>query len=126
MRFRPDELRFAVLFLAVLRFAVDRFKTDIQIARQAFRGVAIEDEAVELARESLPKTVAQCDQPRALRSHFLSGDPAGFAEADNQLFYNLGVDNVSILATSNVPEPTSLLLLGVGLAGIRVLRRSRT
>jgi hypothetical protein len=46
-----------------------------------------------------------------------------FAEADNQLFLNLGIDNVSVLADP-VPEPASLLLLGSGVAGL-VARRYR-
>ena len=47
-----------------------------------------------------------------------------FAEVDNQLFFNMGVDNVSIMETS-VPEPTTILLLGLGLAGLG-FRKPRT
>ena len=36
-----------------------------------------------------------------------------FAEVDNQFFFNMGVDNVSV---ETVPEPASILLLGSGLA----------
>lgn len=32
--------------------------------------------------------------------------------------FNQGIDNVSILATTSVPEPSTLLLLGVGLLGM--------
>jgi hypothetical protein len=45
-----------------------------------------------------------------------------FGEVDNQLFFNQGVDNVSILQT---PEPATLLLLGTGL-GAALYRRRRT
>jgi len=40
-----------------------------------------------------------------------------FAEADNQSFFDMGIDNVSLVATGNVPEPATsgLMLLGVGL-----------
>ena len=50
-----------------------------------------------------------------------------FAEVDNQLFFNTGVDNVSIQATdaSDVPEPTSMMLLGTGLAGLVARYRRR-
>lgn len=47
-----------------------------------------------------------------------------FAETDNQSFFNLGVDNVSILAEP-VPEPSTLLLLGGGLVGLARLRRRK-
>jgi PEP-CTERM motif-containing protein len=44
-----------------------------------------------------------------------------FAEVDNQLFFNQGVDNASIqvgAAGEPVPEPGTLLLLSTGLAGL--------
>jgi len=46
-----------------------------------------------------------------------------FAETDNQLFFNLGVDNISLIATT-VPEPNILFLFGAGLVLIGVTRRS--
>jgi len=50
-----------------------------------------------------------------------------FAESDNQSFFNLGVDNVSI-AADPVPEPMSLVLLGTGLLGVagRSMRRKNS
>jgi hypothetical protein len=47
-----------------------------------------------------------------------------FAETDNQLFFNQGVDNVSVTA-GGVPEPASwaLMIGGFGLAGAALRRR---
>ena len=49
-----------------------------------------------------------------------------FAESDNQLFLNQGVDNVSIL-TDNlaIPEPASLLMFALGIAAIVGIRRRK-
>jgi hypothetical protein len=41
-----------------------------------------------------------------------------FGEVDNQLFFQQGVDNVSISTPTAVPEPTSLALLGIGMLGL--------
>lgn len=47
-----------------------------------------------------------------------------FAETDNQTFFNLGVDNVSIVATaSDVPAPAPIAMLGVAAAGLLAWRR---
>ena len=48
-----------------------------------------------------------------------------FAEVDNVLNFNLGVDNVSLEAVSaTVPQPLSLFLLGSGLAAVALRRRA--
>jgi len=44
-----------------------------------------------------------------------------FAEVDNQFFYQMGVDNVSVLAT--VPEPATLALIGLALGVVSVAKR---
>jgi PEP-CTERM motif len=46
-----------------------------------------------------------------------------FGEADNQSFFQQGVDNVSILAT--VPEPCTIGLAGIGAFGLLMRRRAR-
>jgi hypothetical protein len=50
-----------------------------------------------------------------------------FAEVDNQFFFQQGVDNVSIMASSfhPVPEPAGVTLLGLGIAGVAVFRFKR-
>lgn len=47
-----------------------------------------------------------------------------FAEVDNQFFFHQGIDNVSITSASVVPEPASIVLLGVGMA-VAAYRRLR-
>jgi hypothetical protein len=48
-----------------------------------------------------------------------------FAETDNQGFFNMGVDNVSI--STGVPEPSTWVLLALGFAGVSLagLRKTR-
>ncbi|WP_227815139.1 PEP-CTERM sorting domain-containing protein [Nitrogeniibacter aestuarii] len=48
-----------------------------------------------------------------------------FAEVDNRGYLNVGVDNVSVLAQSTVPEPASIALIGLGLTGLMVSRRKK-
>jgi hypothetical protein len=45
-----------------------------------------------------------------------------FGEADNQGFFNMGVDNVVVDATAT-PEPATFLLFGPALVGLVALRR---
>jgi len=47
-----------------------------------------------------------------------------FAEVDNVNLFQFGVDRVSLDASATVPEPATLTLLGLGMAGI-VARRGR-
>jgi len=48
-----------------------------------------------------------------------------FSEVDNQLFYNIGLDNISLTGAAGVPEPASwaLMILGFGGMGAVVRRR---
>lgn len=51
-----------------------------------------------------------------------------FGQVDNEYFFNLGVDNVSVLATvpsKSVPEPATLGLMAIGLAGLGAMRRRK-
>lgn len=49
-----------------------------------------------------------------------------FSEVDNQLFFNNGVDNVSLdVASSALPEPGTLPLLGLAVVGAGLLRRRK-
>jgi len=48
-----------------------------------------------------------------------------FAETDNQTFLNMGVDNVGVDAQFAVPEPGSLALVALGMAGLPLARRRR-
>ena len=47
-----------------------------------------------------------------------------FAEVDNQGFFNMGVDNVSINVAA-VPEPGTYALMLAGLAGVGFVARAR-
>ena len=44
------------------------------------------------------------------------------AEVDNLAQFQVGVDNVSLEAVEAVPEPSSMVLLGLGLAAVCVRR----
>ena len=49
-----------------------------------------------------------------------------FGEVDNQLFLNMGVDDVKLLAeVRGVPEPATFALFGFSLAGVAVVRRRK-
>src|SRR5207302_9584443 len=49
-----------------------------------------------------------------------------FGEVDNQLFLNMGIDNVSIVSNpAGVPEPVSFALAALGVIGLVTFRRSR-
>jgi hypothetical protein len=58
---------------------------------------------------------------------FIGGTSFGwthFGEVDNQLFFNMGVDNVA-LDLNTVPEPATLTLVTLGSMGIAAARRRR-
>jgi hypothetical protein len=48
-----------------------------------------------------------------------------FTEVDNQLYYNMGLDNVSVTAGGGVPEPATWALMLVGFAGLGAAVRAR-
>jgi hypothetical protein len=48
-----------------------------------------------------------------------------FAEVDNQFFFNLGIDNVGLEVARGVPEPSTIVLAGLGLVGVIGIRLSR-
>jgi hypothetical protein len=48
-----------------------------------------------------------------------------FTEVDNQGFYNVGLDNVSLTQSGGVPEPASWALMLTGFAGLGAMLRNR-
>ncbi len=46
-----------------------------------------------------------------------------FGEADNQLYFSMGVDNVSVTETSSTPEPATFFLIVPVLGGLAALKR---
>lgn len=61
-------------------------------------------------------TFQQTDISSLLMAHQGQTLRLRFAEADNQLYFNFGVDKVSLITTSNVtPEGSSLAMLSLGL-----------
>ena len=56
------------------------------------------------------------------------GNILSFSEVDNQFFFNVGLDNISLdSAISAVPEPSAwaMMLLGFGAIGVAMRRRRR-
>ncbi len=48
-----------------------------------------------------------------------------FAEADNQLFFNMGIDNVEITSGTAAPEPGTLVFFGTGIIGVAAAIRRK-
>lgn len=67
-------------------------------------------------------TLGSHDLTAFLQGHLGETLRLRFAEADNQLFFAMGVDYISLDATA-APEPATLALLGLGMAA--ALRRRR-
>ena len=63
-------------------------------------------------------------QPDAV--HQRGGDlPLSFTEGDNQLFYNIGLDNISLTQSGGLPEPASWALMLTGFGGLGAMLRKR-
>jgi hypothetical protein len=48
-----------------------------------------------------------------------------FGEVDNQYFYNLGIDNVSLVSSGGVPEPATWTMMLAGFFGLGATLRAR-
>jgi len=75
------------------------------------------------------KTLSSDSDNRAIANDFVTYNLTDFSDlASLSIRSNsswVAIDNIAIVDASDVPEPTTLAMLGIGLAGIGSLRRQR-
>src|SRR5262245_9120332 len=66
------------------RFAVNAGEADVEVARQALDGMAVDENLVQLLVEMLPEALPKLQRAGSVAGHFLLSNRTGRAKADDQ------------------------------------------